>query len=210
MTLQVPQLRAQLPFVRPCRGSVARLPTFLRLGLPGVVNMFEWWASELNILASGLLPRPALALAALSVYQARVLCTCACGAQMMHVHMHMRMHMHMHSCHTLRHCAHASPRAPPTQTVNAVCFMLPLGASVAGATRVGQALGRGDATAARRAAAAAVALGVCAALGAASLLLLLRGVLPAAFTPDEEVQALVRSLLPLLALYVVADASQAR
>ena len=87
--------------------------------------------------------------------------------------------------------------------------LLPLGASVAGATRVGQALGRGDATAAQRAAAAAVALGVCAALGAASLLLLLRGVLPAAFTPDEEVQALVRSLLPPLALYIVADASQA-
>ena len=96
------------------------------------------------------------------------------------------------------------------QTVNAVCFMLPLGASVAGATRVGQALGRGDAAAARRAAAAAVVLGICAALGAASLLLLLRNVLPAVFTPDEEVQALVRSLLPLLALYVVADASQAR
>ena len=208
VTLQVPRLRAQLPFVRPCRGSVARLPTFLRLGLPGVVNMFEWWASELNILASGLLPRPALALAALSVYQAR-------------------MHMHMHMPCTCTRCAHAYahthahahvPRPPPlpthtpppTQTVNAVCFMLPLGASVAGATRVGQALGRGDATAARRAAAAAVALGVCAALGAASLLLLLRGVLPAAFTSDEEVRALVRSLLPPLALYVVADASQAR
>ena len=100
--------------------------------------------------------------------------------------------------------------APTTQTVNAVCFMLPLGASVAGATRVGQALGRGDARAARRAAAAALALGVCAALGAAALLLLLRGVLPAAFTRDQEVRALVRSLLPPLALYVVADASQAR
>ena len=64
--------------------------------------------------------------------------------------------------------------------------------------------------AARRAAAAALALGVCAALGAAALLLLLRGVLPAAFTRDQEVRALVRSLLPPLALYVVADASQAR
>lgn len=42
------------------------------------------------------------------------------------------------------------------------------------------------------------------------MLLLLRDVLPAAFTSDEEVQALVRSLLPPLALYVVADASQAR
>ena len=104
----------------------------------------------------------------------------------------------------------APTETPPTQTVNAVCFMLPLGASVAGATRVGQALGRGDARAARRAAAAALALGICAALGAAAVLLLLRGALPAAFTRDEEVQALVGSLLPPLALYVVADALQAR
>ena len=125
--------------------------------------------------------------------------------------------MHVHTCHALRHGAHACTHrdaphrdAPTTQTVNAVCFMLPLGASVAGATRVGQALGRGDARAARRAAAAALALGVCAALGAAALLLLLRGVLPAAFKRDQEVRALVRSLLPPLALYVVADASQAR
>ena len=124
------------------------------------------------------------------------LCTCICT------------YACARTCATPSATAHA--HAPPTQTVNAVCFMLPLGASVAGATRVGQALGRGDATAARRAAAAAVALGVCAALGAASLLLLLRGVLPAAFTSDEEVRALVRSLLPPLALYVVADASQAR
>ena len=336
----VPRLRAQLPLVRPCRSSVARLPTFLRLGIPGVVNMFEWWASELNILVSGLLPRPALALSALSVYQAHMhhamctyimpcahaschvhmphaTCTCLmpCAHASCHVHMphamctcimpraHTSCHVHMHhamctcimpcahaSCHVHMHhatctclmprahapchvhmphamctclvpCAHASchvhmPRAMCTclvphlprahaschtchvhllctccayvhvhvpcpvsitahapsvhQTVNAVCFMLPLGASVAGATRVGQALGRGDAAAARRAAAAAVVLGICAALGAASLLLLLRNVLPAVFTPDEEVQALVRSLLPLLALYVVADASQAR
>lgn len=66
-----PQLRARLPFVRPCRASLARLPVFLRLGCPGVVMMFEWWASEINILASGLLPQPALALSALSVYQSR-------------------------------------------------------------------------------------------------------------------------------------------
>ena len=31
--------------------------------------MLEWWASEINILVSGVLPAPALALAALSVYQ---------------------------------------------------------------------------------------------------------------------------------------------
>ena len=50
--------------------------------------MLEWWASEICILASGLLPAPALALSSLSIYQ----------------------------------------------SVNAVAFMLPLGASVAGAT----------------------------------------------------------------------------
>ena len=155
-------LRAQLPMVAPCRASLARLPTFLRLGLPGVVMMFEWWASEINILASGLLPSPALALASLSVYQ----------------------------------------------TVNAVCFMLPLGASVAGATRIGKALGRGDAAAARRAALVCYAVGVSFASGAAVLLLLLRGALPALFTPDADVRALVSTVLLPLALYVVADASQ--
>ena len=118
VTLQVPRLRAQLPFVRPCRGSVARLPTFLRLGLPGVVNMFEWWASELNILASGLLPRPALALAALSVYQARMHmhmhmpCTCTRCAHAHAVHMHMHIRMRMHMCHALRHCPRTRPPPP--------------------------------------------------------------------------------------------------
>ena len=155
-------LRAQLPLVAPCRSSLARLPTFLRLGLPGVVMMFEWWASEINILASGLLPSPALALASLSVYQ----------------------------------------------TVNAVCFMLPLGASVAGATRVGKALGRGDAAAARRAALVCYVVGVSFAAGAAVVLLLLHGAIPALFTPDDDVRALVSTVLLPLALYVVADASQ--
>ena len=70
--------------------------------------------------------------------------------------------------------------------------MLPLGANVAGATRVGQALGRGDAGAARRAAALCVALGVSFALFASLLLLTLRGQLPCLFTTDAAVQQLVR------------------
>ena len=70
--------------------------------------------------------------------------------------------------------------------------MLPLGANVAGATRVGQALGRGDAGAARRAAALCVALGVSFALFASLLLLTLRGQLPCLFTTDAAVLQLVR------------------
>lgn len=42
---------------------------FLELGLPGVFMMLEWWASELSILLAGLLPSPAVAVAAMSIYQ---------------------------------------------------------------------------------------------------------------------------------------------
>ena len=41
---------------------------FLDLGLPGVLMMLEWWASELSMLLAGLLPSPAVAIAAMSIY----------------------------------------------------------------------------------------------------------------------------------------------
>ena len=64
-------LAEQVPLRRPCRASAARLGTFLRLACPGVGMMGEWWASEISILASGLLPSPTLALSAMAVYQVR-------------------------------------------------------------------------------------------------------------------------------------------
>ena len=42
---------------------------FLALGLPGIVLMSEWWASELLILFAGYLPQPDAAVAAMSIYQ---------------------------------------------------------------------------------------------------------------------------------------------
>ena len=56
----------------------------------------------------------------------------------------------------------------------AVCFMMPLGASVAGANHVGNALGRGDAACARRSASVCVSLGCGFGVCAALLLLLLQ------------------------------------
>ena len=58
-----------VPLVRPSGASLSRLGTFLRLALPGVLNMGEWWASEINTLLAGLLPRPEIALSAMSIYQ---------------------------------------------------------------------------------------------------------------------------------------------
>eukprot|EP00315_Gephyrocapsa_oceanica_P039106 CAMPEP_0185430076 /NCGR_PEP_ID=MMETSP1365-20130426/17188_1 /TAXON_ID=38817 /ORGANISM="Gephyrocapsa oceanica, Strain RCC1303" /LENGTH=537 /DNA_ID=CAMNT_0028034333 /DNA_START=54 /DNA_END=1668 /DNA_ORIENTATION=+ len=178
-------LRRALPWARPSRASVARLLDFLRLGLPGVcgdggerwggggcasqlslsagvVMMLEWWASEICILVSGLLPAPALALSSLSI----------------------------------------------VQSVNAVAFMLPLGASVAGATRVGAALGRADHEGARCAAATCGSLGVCFGATTGLLLLLLRRGVGGLFTQDEEVVSLVGTLLLPLSVYVLADATQ--
>jgi hypothetical protein len=65
----VPRLRSTVPRAWPGPDSLARLPTFLRLGCPGVLTLGEWWASELGILLTGLLPDPAINLAAMSVYQ---------------------------------------------------------------------------------------------------------------------------------------------
>ena len=156
-------LRRSVPMVRPSRASLSRLVTFLRLGLPGVLMMGEWWASELAILIAGRLPDAALALSSMSIYQ----------------------------------------------LVNAVCFMLPLGLSVAGATRVGAALGAGDAGQAKRAAMVCVGLGLSVATSTSLILLLGRKYAAAAFTSDAEVQAVLRDeLLPRLAAYIIADAAQ--
>ena len=95
------------------------------------------------------------------------------------------------------------------QSVNAIAFMLPIGASIAGATRVGSALGAGSAIEAKRAAVVCVRLcigyGCCASL----LIALLRTRLGAAFTTSADVLAELSSgLLPNLVLYVIADATQ--
>ena len=74
-------------------GIKCTLLTGLSLQLVSYGMLFAWPA----ILASGLLPRPALALAALSVYQARSPCT-----RTRQAHAHLRTHARAHV-----------PRPPP-------------------------------------------------------------------------------------------------
>lgn len=69
--------------------------SFLRLGLPNLLMMSEWWASEAVIFMSGSLPDPSDQLSAMSIYQSLI----------------------------------------------SLSFMLPMGFSTSGNTRVGNALG---------------------------------------------------------------------
>jgi MATE family multidrug resistance protein len=158
----VPRLRSSVPRAWPGPDSLARLPTFLRLGCPGVLTLGEWWASEIGILLTGLLPEPAINLSAMSVYQ----------------------------------------------TMNAIAFMWPLGASYAGGARVGAALGGGSPAGARRAGRACMILGLGQGVVATLALLMLRERVARLFTPDSAVIQRVLELLPNLLAYVVADAGQ--
>lgn len=95
------------------------------------------------------------------------------------------------------------------QSINGLCFMLPVGASVAGATRVGAALGCGDAVGARRAAIVCLANGAFVGTCSSIALLTARHSIVAAFTSDAGLRAvLADSLLPMLSVYVLADALQ--
>ena len=49
--------------------DVEGLKAFFRLGIPGVIVMMEWWASEFAIAMAGLLPNPKVAVSAMSIYQ---------------------------------------------------------------------------------------------------------------------------------------------
>ncbi|HEU4763068.1 MAG TPA: MATE family efflux transporter [Gemmatimonadales bacterium] len=88
-------------------------------------------------------------------------------------------------------------------------FMVPLGVSGAGAVLVGQAIGRGDPDGMRRAAGAALILGVGFMAGTAVLFLLLPGPLAALYTGDPGVYALAASLIPIAGLFQVFDGTQA-
>ena len=153
-------LHHRVPLRRPGYASFARWGDFLRLGLPGMMMMGEWWAAEIGILITGLLDDPTTNLASMAIYQ---MC-------------------------------------------NGLCFMLPLGASVACATRVGTALGAGNAVAARRSASVGVVLALGYGLGAALLLFLLRNRIALIFTSNPAVISKLSELLPVLMVYVVCDA----
>jgi MATE family multidrug resistance protein len=96
--------------------------------------------------------------------------------------------------------------------VAAVMFMVPFGIGMAATVRVGHAVGRGDATATRRAGFAAIALGMAFMAGMTILVIVFRNVLPLLFlgwdAADPQTVALTATLLLLAASFSIADGTQ--
>lgn len=87
-------------------------------------------------------------------------------------------------------------------------FMVPLGVSGAAATRVGNAIGRGDMSGARRAAGACLILGVGAMSVFAMIFALFPHWLARLYTADPAVIAMASALLPIAAVFQVFDGAQ--
>lgn len=87
-------------------------------------------------------------------------------------------------------------------------FMVPLGIASAASTRVGNAIGRRDGDGARRSAWVALGLGAGVMLVFASLFALLPGPLARLYTAESEVVSLAALLIPIAALFQVADGTQ--
>eukprot|EP00793_Prasinoderma_coloniale_P006648 PRCOL_00001478-RA len=90
----------------------------------------------------------------------------------------------------------------------AVLFMIPYGLSGATSTRVGNALGRGDAKAARRTAVVATVLALGVACLQQAIMLGLRGPLPKFFSKNADVERAVHTAFPFLCLEVFFDNMQ--
>jgi len=93
-------------------------------------------------------------------------------------------------------------------TIASVTFMVPQGIGGAAAVLVGQAVGAGDASRARRAATAALGLGAGFMLLAAVVLVTLPGPLARLFTLDAAVVAVTVLLLPIAGVFQVFDGLQ--
>lgn len=90
----------------------------------------------------------------------------------------------------------------------ALTFMVPLGVSAAAAVNVGRAVGRGDAAEVRRAAGAALVVGVgFMALSGLAMLTVPR-LLARVYTGDPAVLAVAAALIPLAGLFQVFDGTQ--
>lgn len=90
----------------------------------------------------------------------------------------------------------------------ALTYMVPLGVSAAAAVLVGQAVGRGDAEAARREASAALACGVGFMSVTAVTLIAFAPVLARVFTTDAQIIAVAAVLLPIAGVFQVFDGIQ--
>lgn len=87
-------------------------------------------------------------------------------------------------------------------------FMVPMGLSMGGATRIGNLIGEGDEHAMRRAVRAALALGALSMTVSALAFTTLRTVLPRLYSEDEALIALAASILPLAGAFQLADGVQ--
>ncbi len=89
-----------------------------------------------------------------------------------------------------------------------ITYMLPLGIGLGATTRVGNLTGAGDPRGARRATWVALGLGATIMLGCALLFILLRNLIPRAFTGEAEVVARTAALLPIVAAFELFDGLQ--
>lgn len=88
-------------------------------------------------------------------------------------------------------------------------FMMPLGIGAAAAVLVGQAIGRNDAGAARRAAIAALVVGLVASSFTSVIFLAVPTLLASAYVTDRGVIALAATLIPLAGVFQLFDGLQA-
>ncbi len=94
-------------------------------------------------------------------------------------------------------------------TLASFTFMMPLGIGAAAAVLVGQAIGRGDAPAARRAAVAALSAGLVASTLTTILFLAAPRWLATAYVTEPDVIALAATLIPLAGVFQLFDGLQA-
>lgn len=90
----------------------------------------------------------------------------------------------------------------------ALTFMVPLGVAQAATVRVGQAVGRGDAYGARRAAGAGILAGVSFMVCTALVFLSLPGPLARIYSRDPAVVGLAATLIPIAGIFQVFDGLQ--
>lgn len=90
----------------------------------------------------------------------------------------------------------------------ALTFMVPLGVSAAAAVNVGRAVGRGDAAETRRAAGAALVIGVGFMAVSGLTMLAVPRLLARIYTAEPEVLAVAAALIPLAGLFQVFDGTQ--
>jgi len=92
---------------------------------------------------------------------------------------------------------------------SSLVFMVPLSLGIGMVTRVGQALGEGDARRARTASWVGVGISLAFAVVSAAFIAVFRHQIAAAYTSDTAVQATCATLLLFAALFQLSDATQA-